>query len=365
MNLPYYYTESPLNLANESIFSVVKEKLANLQNSFQKTYDSPLLKEFETSSIHQIQHKTPILTRKSLENCLKYPEFREFRSKFTKNDDKFVGFLDENPEKNGEISQKNADFLKEKCNVDAKGDFLMNHLKLNEFLFKKDVDSSVFCDELTPNYSNIKEYKHSQTRNSGDLLNKSQEKPKNQMNFRTPDKKSMNYRSNCEENEKFLKEFPLDQLKISLSSSKKKKGIFDIFSEKSKNSFKKVSISKNNEENRENQDFMKKSLEKNKGIYKPNCEEFEKKYRILDKNGEDLTGNLLKFALLDDTAILFENLEVKIGMKSFLAENLENSMKKNGLMVFLYYCNKNRGDLRNCCLIFEHSKSFLIFFDFY
>ena len=92
-------------------------------------------------------------------------------------------------------------------------------------------------------------------------------------------------------------------------------------------------------------------------VISPEINVFSEKFKILDKNGEDKSKIFLKNALLEDGAILFENFEVKIGMRSTLSESVESENKSNGLLIFLYYCNKNRTDLKNCSLKFEYSKS--------
>lgn len=104
-------------------------------------------------------------------------------------------------------------------------------------------------------------------------------------------------------------------------------------------------------------------------IYEPNKSQFLKMTQNEPKTLEK-TVKTLKAAFLEETAILFENYEVKIGMKCSIPQNLGNEEKETGnqncgLMILLYYCNKNRSRLEGCSVKFDYVKSKIYSFLFW
>lgn len=344
MNLPYYYTENPSSSNENSdklLFQYVHNKINTMNNSFTAEPFS-LLNEYISSTVHKFDTKSPKPSRQHLENCLQFPTHREYQSKYVHNNDD-IQLVESVAQNKSNVIYENKD--------ETQTNMKMNRLKLNEFLYASNQSSPL----KGPDYSNIKEYKFSQTINykepsfqpvdhRGYYIN-SMEKTKKSF---TPNKKTT---------DEFLREFPLDELKRGVSSlNKKKKKIFDMnnmFSMKEK-------IKKNLNFAHDNPEIIRKIVQKarerQKMVFVPDITTFLNEYKILDKNGEDKTKIFLKRALLEDSAILFENFEVKIGMKSIFNE-MRDKDHNGGLLIYLYYCNKNKGDLRNCSLKFANNRS--------
>lgn len=92
----------------------------------------------------------------------------------------------------------------------------------------------------------------------------------------------------------------------------------------------------------------------------PKKESFQKllfKITLPDKEKGILN---LKKAFLEESAILFENFEIKIGCKTNLLQSKfgpENNKKGQSLLVNIYYCNKNKFTLEECVIKFDFSRS--------
>lgn len=355
MNLPYYYTETPVSndQSNKLLFQYVNSKLKSMDNSFHTAGSPSLLNEYITSTVHRFEGKNVKPPKQTLENCLQFPSYREYQSKFVKNEEDFA--------MPGQVTNCFQGYLNKTVNKkennreeEYKSNMIMNRLKLNEFLYSSQQNSPLKGTD----YSNIKEYKFSQTVNYQDSDFQAIDRRVYNLE-RTEKKKRGAHTPNTRITDDFLKEFPLDELKRGVATShKKNKRIFDManvfsLSEKLENN---PHFKKNYSERLRN--IIKKARERHKTIFLPDLKNFLNEYKILDKNGEDKTESFLKRVLLDDTAILFENFEVKVGIKTVLNEKvLENSDNKAGLLIYLYYCNKNKGDLRSCSLKFAGSKS--------
>jgi len=370
MSLPYYYTENsgPPQQSLDLLFHYAKQKVSSLSQASQRqdpmNNPSSLLKAFENPSIHNLSNsKSNHPTKQSLENCLQFPSYREFKPNYLKTEVQnpevykpdqpifqcFDGFL-----------RKNA--LIEKYNSDPKADVLMNRMQLNEFLYNQKPNNN--NQDFSIDYSNIKEYKFSQTVSSpmkshefvavnSNIVeipsNRIEKTKKSQRNFLTPNRNR--------ENPGIINEFPLNELSSTLKPDKKKKKIFDL------GNLEDLKRSNLQPFSDKILDFQKKAASKGKKPCNPDLMRFYRKYRIVDKDGEDKSSVFLKHILVENTGVIFENFELKIAMKASLIDNNEKN-DRNGLLILVYYCNKNKGDLKNCSLRFASSKSKVFFMGF-
>lgn len=368
MNLPYYFSDtSNSSQPKSNLFQKAKEKLSGINSSYQ-TPPTTLLNEYLNLSIHNYNQKTTDIPKITINSCLNYPSSREYQSKYLEIPNSITQCFDGFVKKSDQINRQ-----------DIQSDIIMNRMQLNEFLYQPNSHSKNISQS---DYSNVKEYKFSSmvvNRNkspffspidksgevseffqkeesrienkiflekSGPIVEKTTKNARFDLKSFSPPKKY-----NCENNS-FIEEFPLDELGRSLSSSKKKKKIFDT-----------ANITQLNDKTKnihhffpdKIKEFLLRANDKNLRVFFPNNEDFLKKYKILDKDGENKSKIYLKHAFLEESAILFENFEVKIGLKSSLTQTEPN--RDNGLLIFLYYCNKNKGDLKNCLLKFSASKS--------
>lgn len=355
MSVPYYYSENPSgqDQSLDFFFRYAKQKLANISESSrqQDPTNAPgsLLKAFQSQPQSSPQDSR-LPTKHSIENCLQFPYQREYKSPLVNTENKSDAI------RNPLIMNCLEGYINKARgrpdNVDLKAENTLNRLKLNEFLFNQ--ERSPGKEDNRIDYSNIKEYKFSQTvgRNgmgkeftpvkSASGKTKMEKTKKGGRNFLTPNK--------ARESPAGVNEFPLNELSATLKPSKKhKKRIFDLsYLEELKRSsiqpyFEKLS------------DFLNISTQKGKKMVSPDPQRFYRKFRIIDKDGEDKSRVFLKKTLLDSIGVIFENFELKIAMKTQLFES--QSKDEHGLLIMLYYCNKNKGDLQDCCLRFADSKS--------
>ena len=372
MSLPYYYTEnSPPQPSLDIFFSYAKQKLATVSASQQQqdpmNNPNSLLKVFEIPSAqtnnnyHSNNSKSRPPSKQSLENCLQFPSYREFKSNYIKTEQspeqQGGAFAGEGVFRQGQVGYQcfegllRKDALIQKYNSDPKAEMMLNRMQLNEFLFKKTQEK----EDSSIDYSNIKEYKFTQTvgspvksrdfQNIEEINTTRLEKTKKaQRNFLTPNR--------VRENPTNINEFHLNELSSTLraSSTKKKKKIFDLTE---REDLKHSNLQPHYERIME---FQKNAISKGRKFFTPDLRCFFRKHRIIDKDGEDKSRIFLKQAFLENAGMVFENFEIKVAMKASLVYHSENN-DRNGLLILLYYCNKNKGDLTSCSLRFEHSKS--------
>lgn len=123
------------------------------------------------------------------------------------------------------------------------------------------------------------------------------------------------------------------------------------------------------------EDFIRKCHNKKIEIIDADREQFIKKLQLTNQNDLERAVFLLKSSFADQTAILFENYELKIGMKCSISQNIGNqdsylsnepNSNNNGLLILLYYCNKNRSTIEDCILKFDYVQSKkLIIYNYY